>query len=308
MSATPHADPPALTESQKAAFLVLLADEDPQVAAAIQERLMQSSLADAAWLAPSLRSDDPILRKRSRHILGELIRRVADRRFLAFCQHQADGLPVEDHSDNPASSGRFADATRLEDGLWHLASTRFPFINAEGYRAVLDDYAGQARRLLPRDLGGFQPLAVLNDLLYKKLGYCGNEKDYYEPDNSYLNRVIDRRTGNPISLCVLYFLIARRLGIPITGIGMPGHFVCRYQTASEEIYIDCFNQGKLLTKADCVRFLNQTSVGFQEGFLAASTPRQILLRICTNLHQIYSQLGDSGENDRMQRYILALAK
>ncbi|MBM3821731.1 MAG: hypothetical protein FJ404_02375 [Verrucomicrobia bacterium] len=308
MSVPLHAERSALTEAQKAAFLVLLADEDPHVASAIRDRFLQTSLADSAWLTPHMRSSDPVLRRRSSEIIGELSKRAADRRFLAFCQHQAEGVPLEEAGSIGTSRGRFADADRLEEGLWLLAATRYPFINAEGYTALLDDYAREARALLPSDHEGFKPLAILNEILFKKHGYRGNEKNYYDAENSFLNRVLDRKTGNPISLCVLYFLVARRIGIPIIGIGMPGHFVCRYQTASEEIYVDCFNQGKLLTKADCVRFLNQTSVGFQEGFLAASSPRQILLRICTNLHQIYAQEGQSAENASMQRYILALAK
>lgn len=297
-----------MTENQKAAFLTLLADDDPAIVSAIKERLLKSSLADAAWLEPSTRSDDPLLRRRTREVLSELGRKAGDRRFLAFCQNQAEGIPIEQSSHGVDEQARYGDAARLEDGMWMLAQTCFPSINTEGYRALLDEYALELQRLLPPGAAGSQLLAALNELLFQKLGFHGNEKDYYDPENSYLNRVIDRRTGNPISLCVVYFLVARRLGIPITGIGMPGHFVCRYQTPSEEIYIDCFNKGKLLMKADCVRFLMQSSAGFQDGFLAATTPRQVLLRVCTNLHQIYAHHGIPDETTRVQRYIVALAK
>src|SRR5438876_1144393 len=79
-------------------------------------------------------------------------------------------------------------------------------------------------------------LGVINQHLFTELGFHGNEQNYYEPDNSYLNRVLDRRTGNPISLCLIYLLIARRLRLPIAGIGMPGHFLVRYQSSTAEIY------------------------------------------------------------------------
>jgi regulator of sirC expression with transglutaminase-like and TPR domain len=120
--------------------------------------------------------------------------------------------------------------------------------------------------------------------------------------------VVDHRTGNPISLCLVYLFLARRLKLPIVGIGMPGHFLCRFQSTTEEIFIDAFNKGKLLTKADCVKYLLHTRDGFKESYLAPVTGRRVLLRICSNLHQIYTQLNLGEESSRFQRYIVALAK
>src|SRR5207248_2561870 len=114
----------------------------------------------------------------------------------------------------------------------------------------------------------------------EQFGFGGNEDNYYDPDNSYLNRVIDRRTGNPINLCLLYLLLARRLRLPIAGIGLPGHFICRYQSSAEEIYIDAFNHGKFLTKADCVQYLLQGNHRLHEDYLAPVTPRRLMLRVC----------------------------
>jgi regulator of sirC expression with transglutaminase-like and TPR domain len=120
--------------------------------------------------------------------------------------------------------------------------------------------------------------------------------------------VVDRRTGNPISLCLVYLFIARRLRLPIVGIGMPGHFLIRFQSSTGEVFIDAFNRGKLLSKADCVKYLLHTSHGFQEGYLAPVSPRRVLLRVCSNLHQIYAQLELAEDTSRLQRYIVALAK
>ena len=119
---------------------------------------------------------------------------------------------------------------------------------------------------------------------------------------------MDRRTGNPVSLSLVYLFVSRRLRLPVAGIGMPGHFLCRFQCSTDEIFIDAFNRGRLLTKADCVKYLLNTSYGFQEGLLAPATPRRILLRMCSTLHQIYSHLKQASEISRVQRYIVALAK
>jgi regulator of sirC expression with transglutaminase-like and TPR domain len=149
---------------------------------------------------------------------------------------------------------------------------------------------------------------ILNQYLFGELGFAGNEENYYDPENSYLNRVMDRRTGNPINLCLMYILLARRLRLPVAGIGLPGHFICRYQSTAAEIYLDPFNRGKFLTKADCVQYLANANFSLRDDYLAPVSPRRLLLRICSNLHQIYQRLEQAVEAMRLQRYLVALAR
>jgi len=151
-------------------------------------------------------------------------------------------------------------------------------------------------------------LTTVNNYVFDELGFSGDQESYYDPQNSYLNRVVDRRRGNPINLSLLYLLLARRLELPVAGIGLPGHFICRYQSTSEEIYIDPFHHGKFLTKADCIQYLVSGSHGLQDEFLAPVSTRRMLMRICSNLHQIYSQMELAEETTRLQRYLVALAR
>lgn len=281
--------PKALSEGQKGALIKLLADEDSGVYRLVRETILSHGQDAWSWMQPHLLSGDPVLRRRAQEIMDHLARQMADNRFLAFCLSQGEDFD-------------------LEQGTWLLAQTRYPDINVAAYRALLDSFAGDLREKIdfgdpPRGI-----LATIDRYLFAELGFRGNEQNYYEAENSYLNRVIDRRTGNPISLCMVYLLVSRRLRLPVAGIGMPGHFLCRFQCSTDEIFIDAFNQGRLLTKADCVKYLLNTSYGFQEGLLAPATPRRILLRMCSNLHQIYSHLKLPSEVARVQRYVVALAK
>src|SRR6185436_11866463 len=148
----------------------------------------------------------------------------------------------------------------------------------------------------------------LNEYLFGELGFAGDEQNYYDPQNSYLNRVLDRRRGNPINLSLLYLFLARRLKLPMAGIGLPGHFVCRYQSTADEIYVDVFNRGRFLTKADCVQFLLNGNHGLREDFLTPVSTRRLLMRVCSNLHQVYLQLEKPEETTRLQRYLVALAR
>lgn len=278
-----------LSENQRTALVSLLADEDQTIYQTVRTKLLSYGDEVTEWLRPHLLSSDPLLRRRSQEIVDFFARQDADTAFLAFCLKQGEEFNVE-------------------DGVWALARTRYPNVNPAAHAALLDTFASELRSRLAPSSDPEHIVATINEFLFDELGFTGNEENYYEPENSYLNRVIDRRTGNPISLCLVYMLLGRRLKLPISGIGLPGHFICRFQSSKEEIYIDAFNRGKLLSKGDCIKYLQNTNHGLNEGHLTPVTARRILLRICANLHQIYTQLNQPEEVGRFQRYLVALAK
>ena len=278
-----------LTDQQKSALITLLADDDPAIYHKMRNEILSHGPVVSEWLRPYTLHGDPVLRRRSLEIVKHLARQTADDRFLSFCLKQSEDLNVE-------------------EGAWLLAQTQYPDASVEAYQALFDAHAGELRERINFGDKPEQVLTIINEYLFDDLGFVGNEQSYYDPENSYLNRVMDRRTGNPINLCLVYLSLTRRLRLPVVGIGLPGHFVCRYQSAAGEIYIDVFNHGKLLTKADCINYLQQGNHGLQEGYLAPVAPRRILLRMCANLHQIYLQLELSDEAARLQRYLVALAK
>lgn len=284
-----HAIQQRLSAADQRALLSLLADEDPNVYQTVRQRILSDGERVVDWVRPATLSNDPIQRRRAIEIVDFVSKRSADDRFLAFCLNSGEDLD-------------------LEQGAFLLSQTEFPAINIAGYEAILDDFAREIRETINPGAPATQIIGTINDYLFRKQGFHGNEENYYEADNSYLNRVVDRRKGNPISLCLIYLFLARRLRMPIAGIGMPGHFLCRFQTPSDELFIDAFNSGKVLTKGDCVKYLLHTRDGFKEAYLAPVSPRRTLLRVCSNLHQIYSQLNKPEEISRFQRYIVALAK
>ena len=277
------------SDGERAALLNLLTDDDPAIYHTVRTRILSCGPGARDWLRPLSLSGDPVLRRRSQEIVRHFASQDADTRFLAFCLKHGEEFD-------------------LEAGVWLLAQTTYPDINIEAYQAVLDGYANALReRIGPEDTGK-ETLVVMGKFLFDELGFTGNEAAYYDPQNSYLNRVMDRRTGNPINLSLLYLLLARRLQLPLAGIGLPGHFICRYQSASGEIFLDPFNRGKLMAKTDCVQLLSHVSQDARDEFLSPASPRRILTRIGNNLHQIYRQLGLREETLRLHRYLVALAR
>jgi regulator of sirC expression with transglutaminase-like and TPR domain len=288
-SLPPIAQREELPDRQQAALLTLLGDEDLSVYQVVREKILSCGPMARQWLQPHSLSSDPLLRRRTQELIRRFDRLSADDEFLAFCL-------------------RTGEDCNLEEAAWLLARTLYPDINVEAYQALLDSFAAELRERLAAYKRASQKLGAISNYLFTELSFTGNEREYYDPENSYLNRVLDRRTGNPINLCVIYILIARRLRLPVVGIGLPGHFLCRYQSSAEEIYIDPFNRGRQLTRADCVHHLVRGNYDLNDEYLTPVTPRRIFQRICRNLHQIYLQMEALDEATRLQRYLIALEK
>jgi len=172
-----------------------------------------------------------------------------------------------------------------------IARTEYPNLDVDTYCARVEDLARRVKRHVP-DLGDpSESIAALNRVLFEEEGFRGNAEDYYDPRNSFLNEVLDRKLGIPITLAVVYMEVARRVGFPLVGVGLPGHFLLKhYDVEGCEILIDPFNGGSLLTVVDCQRRLDQIYGGqmpLQPEFLMSVSRRQVLVRMLNNLKSIY---------------------
>jgi regulator of sirC expression with transglutaminase-like and TPR domain len=172
-----------------------------------------------------------------------------------------------------------------------IAHTEYPLLDAPYYLGRLEALALRVRSRMRSNPTAREIIALLNRVLFEEEGLRGNRDDYYDPRNSFLNDVLDRKLGIPISLSVIYMDVARRVGFPIVGTGMPGHFLLKhYDVMSGEILIDPFNRGRIVGAADCQKRLNEIYSGeleLQPEFLQAVTRREILIRVLNNLRQIY---------------------
>ncbi len=179
----------------------------------------------------------------------------------------------------------------LAEGSLAIARTEYPALDVAYYSKRLDALAGRVRHRIRNNPTAREVIALLNRVLFDEEGLRGNREDYYDPRNSFLNDVLDRKLGIPITLSVIYMEVARRVGFPIAGTGMPGHFLLKhYDAMSGEILIDAFNRGRIVGSADCKKRLNEIysgEINFQPEFLHAVSHREILTRVLNNLRQIY---------------------
>jgi len=186
----------------------------------------------------------------------------------------------------------------LAEAALLVAKEEYRELEVARYLARLDEMAEAVRA---RAGGVTDPQALtgwLNDYLFREQGFRGNTEDYYDPRNSFLNEVLDRRLGIPITLSTVYMEVGRRLGVPMHGVGMPGHFLVKCVTVDAELVIDPFNQGAVVSPADCQRLLDQISGGkvtFEPRFLAPIGTRHILARMLNNLKAIYVNRQEFGK-------------
>jgi regulator of sirC expression with transglutaminase-like and TPR domain len=171
-----------------------------------------------------------------------------------------------------------------------------PQLDIEHYAHRVEEFARRAEaRIQDLDDPG-QVVAALNEVLFKEEMFRGNTVDYYNPRNSFLHDVLDRRLGIPITLALVYMETARRVGFPLFGVGMPGHFLLKhYDVDGRSILIDAFERGSIVTEDDCRRKLDSIYSGqlaLQPEFLLPVTRRQMLTRMLNNLRSIYLSQRD----------------
>jgi regulator of sirC expression with transglutaminase-like and TPR domain len=179
----------------------------------------------------------------------------------------------------------------LAEAALLIAAEEYPRLDVALYLDKLDRIGDMARDRARDALDSLDQLSALNSVLFEELGFSGNRDNYYDPRNSFLNEVIDRRTGIPITLAVVYIEVARRVGLFIEGVGMPSHFIARHKAASGDVFIDAFNGGRLMGESGCAEMLAEVSGGklaLRPEHLAAVTRKQILARMLSNLLGIYS--------------------
>ncbi|WP_414622611.1 SirB1 family protein [Calothrix sp. CCY 0018] len=184
----------------------------------------------------------------------------------------------------------------LAKAALYIAQEEYSELDIEEYLNALDAMAIELEERLPLEKYPLKIIQCINKYLYDDLNFTGNTQNYYDPRNSFLNDVIERRIGIPITLALLYIEIARRIDFPMIGIGMPGHFLIRPNVSEIEIFVDAFNSGEVLFPQDCQQRLSQIyqqNITLQPEFLAPVTKKQFLARMLTNLKYIYLKQHES---------------
>lgn len=275
----------ALNETELRSLVTLLDDEDPLSLDLVRREIL--TIGD-----PMLPFLDELRAKSGSDLAAK-----ADEmsRQLRFRRIRTDFLEWARHPE-----------PELESGALFLARFGYPGLDTSVYVRWMDRVAAHILDELPSDADAGMTLQRLNSHIFQAMGFIGNEARYYDPDNSYLNRVIETRRGIPVSLSVLYLLLARRLRLPVYGVGTPGHFLVGFRPGPQACFIDTFNRGRVLDLAGVRRMLVRSGYEFRSEFIARCPTREIIVRMVRNLISIYQKMGSTDRAEMLSSLVEVL--
>ena len=191
-----------------------------------------------------------------------------------------------------------ADSVSLAEGALLIAADEYEELDIDLYLERIQELGAVLRRRLRSDISTTEALLALNRYVFEELGFSGNTADYYDPRNSYLNDVLDRRLGIPITLAVLYIEIGRGIGLPLHGVSFPGHFLVKCVLREGAIILDPYARGASLGLDDLQQRLQavvkeaELDHSVLKNMLISAAPRDIFVRMLRNLRAIHLSAGD----------------
>lgn len=257
------------------ALITLLGDDDLKVKNIAQQKLLE-------------------LGEPAQQTLRQVAFSDSDGRTRIAAQALLEGFRLERLAQDFNKINRVSDFD-LESACFILAKIEYPELDIQQYVNKIDQLALETERRLYGIQGERDKVEVINHFLFDEKGFHGNEKSYYEPENSYINKVLDRQTGIPISLSAIYLFLAGRLNLPVCGVGFPGHFLLKYRSNSRPFFIDAFNSGQIISQQECEHFLRKRGYAFHPYYLNTSESRDILARMIKNLVLIYLQKNQQNK-------------
>lgn len=264
------------------ALITLLGDDDLKVKNIAQQKLLE-------------------LGEPAQQTLRQVAFSDSDGRTRIAAQALLEGFRLERLAQDFNKINRVSDFD-LESACFILAKIEYPELDIQQYVNKIDQLALETERRLYGIQGERDKVEVINHFLFDEKGFHGNEKSYYEPENSYINKVLDRQTGIPISLSAIYLFLAGRLNLPVCGVGFPGHFLLKYRSNSRPFFIDAFNSGQILSQQECEHFLRKRGYAFHPYYLNTSESRDILARMIKNLVLIYLQKNQQNKINTLVKF------
>ena len=274
-----------MTISEIRALIALLEDDDPAIRGVVTARLELDRDLAIEPLRHAANSEHAKLRARARALCEQFESEILSKELL----HRLSG-----------------DRFDLEEALILLARVENPTLNPQAIRAELDRLAA---RLLEETSACRNPASramAMGRFLSHTEGFRGNGEQYYDPRNTYLDAVLIRRLGIPISLSVIYILVGRRAGFTMWGVGMPCHFLVQATIRGETFLLDPYGEGRILTPDACRAMLAGFRHSFREDYLRPVSDRDLVRRMIANLIRIYHERGDGKRLERFYGFVNAL--
>lgn len=278
----------ALKEKEIKALIALLEDEDREVARHIDEKIMSLGTAIIPFLEREWEQNlDPAVQEK----IEDLIHRLQFSEMLERLRQWVES-PEQD----------------LLEGMCLLATYQYPELEIQSVRRDLDKIFMECWLAFRKDLHPFDEIKVLNSIFFGKFRFSANTRNFHSPANSLINIVLEARKGNPLSLSVLYMLIAQRLGMPVKGVNLPNIFILIYQSEQQTFYINPFNRGMIFSREDISNYISSLNISPEEKYFQACTKVEILQRACRNMINSYNKTGSPEKSEEVKQIFEVLSQ
>ena len=276
-----------MDERELGALVTLLEDEDKEILNHVEDKLLSMGtqvipFLEKEWMKNSL---NPDVRNKIEDIIHVLQYDLLKDKLLNW---KAEG------------------AEDLLEGMMLISNYQYPDLNIKFLKRKFEQFYYEAWKEFKNEMGPVDQIKVLNDIMFNKLKFRPNSKNFHAPSNSMINVVLESKKGNPLSLCVIYMLIAQRLKLPVFGVNLPNLFILTYKTDSTQFYINVFNNGLIFSTEDIDNYIDQLNLSKSDIFYQPCSNIDIVVRALRNLIAAFDKLGEYKKADDVKELLNAV--
>lgn len=254
------------------ALISLLDDEDHEVIQHVEGKILSLGGNVIPFLETEWEeSFNPILQRKLEELIHELQLSIMNERLQAW--KNGGGLD-------------------LLEGMWILSTYHYPELSLQNLKTTVEQLYYDIWIQFQEEMNPIDQIKRINSIFFGTMNFAANTKSFHSPSNSMINVVLENRRGNPITLCVIYLLIARKLGLPVYGVNLPNLFVLTYKGENTQFYINVFNRGIIFSKTDIDHYIAQLNIKPKDIFYQPCTNLEIIQRVLRNLILSYEKTGE----------------
>jgi regulator of sirC expression with transglutaminase-like and TPR domain len=269
-----------MEEKELKALVSLLDDGDKQVSSHVEEKILSLGTPVIPFLEREWETNfNPTVQKRIEDLIHTL-------QFELVRERLRDWYHGEEQD--------------LLKGMWIIATYQYPDLELDKLKQDLEQIYYETWLEFKTDLYAFDQVKVMNGVLFNKLKFGANTKNFHSPGNSMINIVLESRKGNPITLCVIYMLVARKLKMPVFGVNLPNLFILTYKDSHHTFYINAFNRGLIFSKQDIENYINELHLPPNSSFFEPCDNLEIIRRALRNLVVSFDKIQEHARAEEVK--------
>lgn len=277
-----------LNEKELRALVSLLDDDDKQVVAHVEERILTLGAAVIPFLEQQWEgSMSPSLQSKIEGLVHSL-------QFVMLQDRLARWYQSDSHD--------------LLEGMWTVATYQYPDLELQKLRQDLEQIYYEVWLEYRPEQYPFDQVKAINHVLFNKLRFSANTKNFHSPGNSMINVVLESRKGNPITLCVIYLLVAQKLKLPVYGVNLPNLFILTYKTQQQTFYINVFNRGLIFSRPDIENYIHELHLVPQASFFEPCSNVEIVRRMLRNLVMSFEKMGEHAKAEEVKLLLIRISE